>query len=55
MNRPRLGIGTIVGSLRQNSLNRNLFAAMVDGAPPGLDLYEIPIGSLPYFNQDLEN
>ncbi len=28
---------------------------MVDHAPPGLDLYEIPIGNLPHFDQDFED
>jgi len=55
LNRPRLGVGAIVGSLRLDSLNRRLFTAMVDIAPPGMDLFEIPIGILPHFNQDLED
>jgi chromate reductase len=53
--RPRVGVGAIVGSLRQDSINRWLFEAMVDLAPPGMDLFEIGAGQLPLFNQDLED
>jgi chromate reductase len=50
----RVGVGAIVGSLRHESINRWLFEAMVTLAPAGMDLYEIAIGQLPLFNQDLE-
>jgi chromate reductase len=43
-----------VGSLRQESYNRRLFDAMLELASESVDLFEIPIGALPHFNQDLE-
>jgi chromate reductase, NAD(P)H dehydrogenase (quinone) len=52
--RNRLEIGAIVGSLRRHSLNRLLYRALVDLAPPLVNLYEIPIGDLPHFDQDLD-
>jgi len=54
LERPRLGVGAIVGSSRHDSLNRRLFEAMVEIAPPGMDLFEITAAHLPLFNQDLE-
>src|SRR5688572_25514367 len=54
LERSRVGVGAIVGSLRHDSINRRLFEAMVALAPPGMDLYEIAIAQLPLFNQDLE-
>ena len=43
MERPRLGVGAFVGSLRHDSINRRLFEAMVEIAPQGMDLFEIPV------------
>jgi chromate reductase, NAD(P)H dehydrogenase (quinone) len=54
LERPRLGVGAFVGSLRHDSINRRLFEAMVEIAPQGMDLFEIQLGQLPLFNQDLE-
>lgn len=47
-------IAIIVGSLRKGSFNRKLAAALVAGAPAGLEFSFLEIGDLPLFNQDLE-
>jgi len=54
LERLRLAVGAFVGSLRHDSVNRRLLEAMIAIAPPGMDLFEIPVGILPLFNQDLE-
>jgi chromate reductase len=45
-------IGYVVGSLRKESLNRKLAAALVKLAPPDFTFKEIRIGDLPLYNQD---
>lgn len=45
-------IAVIVGSLRQDSLNRRLADAIVKLAPPGFSFKQVPIGNLPLYNQD---
>jgi chromate reductase len=47
-------VGVIVGSLRQGAYSRLLARSLVDLAPASLTLSELGIGSLPFYNQDLE-
>lgn len=47
-------IGFIVGSLRNGAYTRLLSQAACELAPPSLQLREIGIGELPFYNQDLE-
>ncbi|HET9659974.1 MAG TPA: NADPH-dependent FMN reductase [Thermomicrobiales bacterium] len=49
-----LDIGVIVGSLRQASYNRKVFDNSHALTPEGLVLREIPIRSLPLFDQDVQ-
>lgn len=44
----------IVGSLRKGSYNRALMNAFVKQAPEGVSIQIVEIGSLPLFNEDLE-
>lgn len=45
-------IAVIVGSLRRDSLNRQLATALASMAPPGLTFKQLEIGALPLYNQD---
>jgi chromate reductase len=45
-------IGYVVGSLRKESFNRKLAAALVKLGPPDFTFKEIRIGDLPLYNQD---
>ena len=45
-------IGYVVGSLRQDSSNRKLAAALVKLGPPDFNFKELKIGDLPLYNQD---
>jgi chromate reductase, NAD(P)H dehydrogenase (quinone) len=45
-------IGIIVGSLRRDSFNRRLAAALARLAPPELQCRQLEIGDLPLYNQD---
>ncbi len=47
-------IAVLVGSLRKESFNRKLAKTLIELAPPSLELETIEIGSLPLYNQDLE-
>jgi chromate reductase len=47
-------VGFIVGSLRKGAYTRLLSQALVELAPQSLQLTEIGIGELPFYNQDLE-
>lgn len=47
-------IVVIVGSLRQDSINRKVANALIVLAPPVLKLTSVEIGQLPLYNQDLE-
>lgn len=47
-------IAVIVGSLRRESINRKLANALVKLAPDGLEFEFLDAGSLPHYNQDLE-
>jgi chromate reductase, NAD(P)H dehydrogenase (quinone) len=45
-------IGIIIGSLRRDSLNRKLAAALTMLVPPDFTFTELQIGELPLYNQD---
>ena len=47
-------VAVIVGSLRQDSINRRVAHALADLAPEGLRLEIVEIGQLPLYNEDLE-
>jgi chromate reductase len=47
-------IALIVGSLRQGAYTRLVAQALIELAPPALQLNEVAIGELPFYNQDLE-
>lgn len=47
-------VGVIVGSLREGAFTRLLSRALTELAPPSLQFFEIEIGALPFYNQDLE-
>lgn len=49
-----INIGVIVGSLRKAALTRQLARALPELAPPSMRLFDIEIGDLPLYNQDLE-
>lgn len=51
---PARRVGVIVGSLRQQSINKRLALAIEKLAPPQLQFSPIAIGDLPLMNQDLE-
>lgn len=48
----QLKIGVIAGSLRRDSFNRKLAAALAKLAPPDVSFHVIEIGDLPLYNQD---
>ncbi len=45
-------IAIVIGSLRQDSLNRKLTNAIVKLAPPEFSFKQLQIGDLPLYNQD---
>jgi len=45
-------IALVIGSLRRDSFNRKLAAALAKLAPPEFSLQEVQIGDLPLYNQD---
>lgn len=47
-------IGILVGSLRKESFNRKVAKVLMEVAPSSLEMEIIPIGDLPFFNQDDE-
>ncbi len=47
-------VAVLVGSLRKDSLNRKVAHALIELAPPGLNLEIVEIGQLPLYNQDLD-
>ncbi len=51
----KLKIGYIVGSLRQDSINRRLSQALIPLAPTEVSFTEIGIGDLPLYNQDQDS
>ncbi len=48
-------VAVLVGSLRKASLNRRMAHALAALAPSGLSLEIVEIGSLPLYNQDLDD
>lgn len=48
-------VALIVGSLRKESFTRKVANALVELAPASLTLEHVDIGSLPLYNQDLED
>jgi chromate reductase len=50
----RYSVATLVGSLREGSLNRKAAHAIEALAPPSLRFEEVEIGGLPLYNEDLE-
>jgi chromate reductase, NAD(P)H dehydrogenase (quinone) len=47
-------VGVIVGSLRQGAYSRQLARSLLELAPPSFKMSDLGIGSLPFYNQDLE-
>ena len=47
-------VGLIVGSLRQGAYSRLLARSLLDLAPASFKWSDLGIGSLPFYNQDLE-
>lgn len=47
-------VGVIVGSLRKGAYTRLMSRALPELAPPSLQLFDIEIGDLPLYNEDLE-
>ena len=47
-------VAVLVGSLRKDSLNRKMAAALKAIAPEGLVLTEVPTGDLSHYNSDLD-
>jgi chromate reductase len=45
-------IGYVIGSLRQDSINRKLANALIKLGPPDFSFKELRIGDLPLYNQD---
>lgn len=48
-------IGYLVGSLSENSINRQLINAVIALAPEQLEFFEIEIKDLPLYNHDLDS
>jgi chromate reductase len=53
-NTPQLSVLGFVGSLRQQSFNRQLMHAALELAPPSLRISVHEIGDIPFYNQDVE-
>jgi chromate reductase len=47
-------VGYFVGSLAKASINRKLSKALVNVAPSGLDMVEIPFKDLPLYSYDYD-
>lgn len=47
-------VGVIVGSLRKGAYTRQMAGALQELAPEALQLFDIEIGDLPLYNEDLE-
>jgi chromate reductase len=47
-------IAVLVGSLRRNSNSERIARAIAAEAPPGYMFDIVPVGDLPFYNQDLE-
>jgi chromate reductase len=51
----RIQVAALVGSLRQQSMNRALMRTSMLLAPEHMHIYEVVIDRLPFFNEDLEH
>lgn len=47
-------VAILIGSLRKESLNRKVAKAVEALKPAELEFVEVPIGDLPFYNEDLE-
>ena len=47
-------VAILIGSLRKESFNRKVAKAVEELKPAGLQFEEIPIGDIPFYNEDLE-
>lgn len=47
-------VAVVIGSLRQDSVNRKLAKALIEAAPPSLKLHIVELGGLSFYNQDLD-
>lgn len=47
-------IAVLVGSLRKESFNRKVADAIAASKPANLEFEQVPIGDLPFYNEDLE-
>jgi len=54
MEKKKLLIGVIVGSLRRGAYSRAIANALCELAPEGLELKFVEIGDLPLYNEDLD-
>lgn len=48
-------VAVIIGSLRKGSYSRMVAKALCGAAPPGIDCAIVEIGTLPLYNQDVED
>lgn len=48
-------VGYLIGSLSKDSINRVLSTCLIAVAPDDLEFTEIPIGTLPLYNRDLDD
>lgn len=57
MNTPpeSLQLALIVGSSRRASLHRVVAEAVVESAPAGVSIVEVPLAEVPFFDQDVED
>jgi chromate reductase len=51
---PIPAVATLVGSLRRDSFNRRIAAKLAEILAGRLELRMIPVGELPFYNEDLE-
>lgn len=54
MDKKKLQIGVIVGSLRKGAFSRSIANALIELAPESLELKFVEIGDLPLYNEDLD-
>jgi chromate reductase len=47
-------VAALVGSLRHDSYNRGLLRAAIELQPAGMQITEVPLGTLPLYNGDVE-
>jgi chromate reductase, NAD(P)H dehydrogenase (quinone) len=48
-------VAVLVGSLRKESISRKIAKALMELAPPSLEMEEVKIGELAMYNQDLDD